>query len=189
MEGFTPIPEHPEYLVSDSGGIYSTISNRLLRPTVDGAGYLHFAVRLDTRKYKWLRVHRVVCRVFGNLPSLDSTLEVDHINRNKLDNRAVNLNALTPEEHISKTLTDKGLKPGTKLCSCGIPISTRNNTCFACAHNKGSHITIEDIIYWVTNYSWSRASRELGISDNGLRKKYRSLTGKDPKSIKYDFSK
>lgn len=187
MEGFFPIPEHPEYLVSDSGDIYSTISKRLLRPTVDGAGYLHFAVRLDTRKYKWLRVHRVVCRVFGNLPSLESTLEVDHINRDKLDNRACNLNALSVGDHVRKTLTDKGLKPGTKLCSCGIPISTRNKTCFACAHSKNSHITVDDIVYWVTNYSWSRASMELGMSNTGLRKRYRSLTGKDPKSIKDEF--
>lgn len=49
-------------------------------------------------------------------------------------------------------------------------------------------ISLEDIVYWVTNYSWVRAGKELGISDNGLRKKYKKLSGLDPKLIKTNHS-
>lgn len=45
-------------------------------------------------------------------------------------------------------------------------------------------ISAEEIEYWVLNFSWTRASKELGLSDNGLRKRYTKLTGLNPKTIK-----
>ncbi|MFP9058711.1 hypothetical protein, partial [Enterococcus faecalis] len=66
-------------------------------------------------------------------------------------------------------------------------ISSRATHCKSCTP-KGitinPDITVEQIEYWVSKYSWIRASKELGLSDTGLRKRYKSLTGKDPKSIK-----
>lgn len=48
-------------------------------------------------------------------------------------------------------------------------------------------ITVKDIEYWVINFSWTRASKELGLSDNGLRKRYTKLTGKSPKEIRPEY--
>lgn len=107
MEGFKPIPEYPEYLVSEKGEIYSTISNKYLKPTINGSGYYHFAVREDTNKYRWLLLHRVICRVYGNLPSLDSEMEVDHNDCNKLNILPSNLVAREKKDHYDKTTLER----------------------------------------------------------------------------------
>lgn len=70
----------------------------------------------------------------------------------------------------------KPSKSTQKFCSvtCSTNYSRKNS----------HHITAELIEYWVRKYSWTRASKELGLSDNGLRKKYKMLTGLNPKDIK-----
>jgi hypothetical protein len=100
---------------------------------------------------------------------LDSDLEVDHIDTNPTNNNIKNLQALSKEDHLDKTLSDKGW-------SRRLPSLPREL--------KYKDITAEEIEYWVTNFSWVRAGKELGLSDNGLRKRYKLLTGKCPKTIK-----
>lgn len=56
--------------------------------------------------------------------------------------------------------------------------------CGSFVEKKTIEISAEEIEYWVTNFSWTRASKELGLSDNGLRKRYTKLTGNSPKSLK-----
>lgn len=184
LEGFVKIPEYPAYLVSKEGEIYSTLSNKLLSPAISSRGYKHFAAKdLETGKFTWLLVHRVVCRVFGNLPSLSSDLEVDHVDTNKLNNNDTNLIAMDSKDHMLKTLSDLGHSLRNNRCSkCGSPIGNRNTLCRGCT--RRNDISIEDIEYWVTNHSWTRAAKELNISDNGLRRVYKRLTGLDPKSLK-----
>ncbi|EDA1231429.1 HNH endonuclease [Salmonella enterica subsp. enterica serovar Derby] len=188
MEGFKPIPEYPEYLVSEKGEIYSTISNKYLKPTINGKGYYHFAVREDTNKYKWLQLHRVICRVYGNLPSLDSEMEVDHNDRNKLNILPSNLVARKKKDHYDKTTLERGKTiGGTRCIVCNKRIHSGREYCINCSpvkQTKSPEITAEQIEYWVSKYSWTRAAKELNLSDNGLRKRYTKLTGKSPKEIK-----
>lgn len=188
MKGFLQIPEYPEYLVSEQGEIYSTITNRYLKPTINGKGYYHFAVRVERGVYKWLLLHRVISRVWGDLPSLDSDLEVDHDDTNKLNNSSSNLVVRTKQEHYDKTTLERGKAIGGNKCiTCGTRIHSGREYCIQCSpakQVKNPDITAEQIEYWVKNYSWIRAAKELNLSDTGLRKRYTKLTGKSPKEIK-----
>lgn len=181
------IPEHPEYYLTREGEVYSTISSKFLSPTPNSSGYLHFAVRTSCNQYKWLTVHRVLSRVYGDLPSLDSELEVDHNDGNILNNNLSNLLVRTKEEHRVKTTLQRGhIVGGTKCIECGAKIHSHRQYCIKCSPAKkiiNPTISKEDIEYWVQNYSWVRAGKELGLSDNGLRKRYKALGG-DPKEIR-----
>ncbi len=184
LEGFVSIPEYPEYYIHPSGRIFSTKSNKILLNRIGTHGYWYVKVSCEG-KSKDLLIHRALCRVFKNLPSLDSKLEVDHDDTDKLNIDLDNLKVLSKADHLLKTLKDKGhVKREQNNCPvCGCAIEYRNKTCIK--HKpKPDNISVEQIEYWVRNYSWVRAGKELGLSDNGLRKRYKSLSGKDPKNIK-----
>ena len=181
------IPEHPEYLVTEDGKVFSTISNRYLSTTPNSSGYLQFAVRVSVNKYKWLTLHRVLSRGYGKLPSLSSPLEVDHDDGNILNNELTNLVVRSAEEHRIKTTLQRGhILGGNRCIGCGTKIHTYRQYCINCSPAKqiiNPTISKEEIEYWVQNYSWVRAGKELGLSDNGVRKRYKSLGG-DPKSLR-----
>lgn len=186
MVGFKPLPEYPEYLISADGRVYSSKTKSFLSIRVQTSGYLYFSVYYG--KQINVLLHRAVCRVHGALPCLDSDLEVDHIDTDKTNCAAYNLQVLTRKEHDTKTLSDLGRSRRPSCICCGRPLANRSakqcKDCYTVSTTSNPDITAKDIEYWVKNYSWVRASKELGLSDNGLRKRYRSLTGKDPKSIK-----
>lgn len=184
LDGFTPIPEYPEYLISRSGEVYSTKVNRTLAIQINTSGYPFFALFVAGRQ-KFLLLHRTLARVYGDLPSLDSELEVDHDDRDKLNFSLDNLIVRSPSDHRIKTTVERGQTVGGNKCpECGKQIQSKNSFCKDHVPKPFPNITSEAIEYWVSNFSWVRASKELGLSDNGLRKRYKSLTGKDPKSIK-----
>lgn len=116
---------------------------------------------------------------------------VHHIDDNKLNNDIENIEILTQSEHASRhfrVLEDRTCPICNRVYR---PANSKQIYCSKECHTNtyGKDISLEDIIYWVTNYSWVRAGKELGISDNGLRKKYTKLSGLDPKSIKLDHRK
>ena len=187
VEGFTVIPEFPEYLITESGKVFSTKSNRLLTHQINSSGYPYVTFTYKYKRHSFL-VHRLLARVFKDLPSLDSDLEVDHDNRNKLDFSLGNLIVRSSVEHRTKTTEERGhLLGGSRCRTCDVPIGSGRSYCLTHYKETLPHqeITPEDIEYWVLNFSWTRAAKELGLSDNGLRKRYKSLTGKDPKTIKF----
>ncbi len=117
---------------------------------------------------------------------LTSNIEVDHKDRNKLNNSIDNLQLLAKDQHVLKTIEERGLTVrNTKYCSCGSEKTFGQTLCAKCVVKPTTKLgtTVEAIESWVTNSSWVRASKELGLSDNGLRKRYRTLTGKDPKRL------
>lgn len=194
MEEFIPIPEYPQYLISRDGRLYSTKTNKLLTLFLNNRNYPYYSLCIDG-KTKNLLVSRILAHVFKDLPSLDSDLEVDHNDGNTLNFELSNLIVRTTQEHITKTLEQRGLRKTREsfcaICSKKLDITNSSGLCNIHYQEslrntgvKNPEITSEQIEYWVKNFSWVRAAKELGYSDNGLRKRYRSLTGKDPKSIK-----
>lgn len=182
LSNFKPLPEYPEYLVSMFGEVWSTKSNKILSQRQNTRGYLQFQVS-ENYKQKFILTSRAVARVWCDLPSLDSQLEVDHKDSNILNNYYSNLQVLTKRQHAHKTREDRGYTQHNTTCQCGGVKSGKASKCKKCST---SNIAADQIIYWVCNYSWVRASKELGLSDNGLRKRYKALTGRDPKRIKED---
>ena len=189
MQDYIKIPGFENYLINTNGSVFSTKVNRELTVQINSNGYKFIRLHENGKQFSFL-LHRLLAFVFLDLPSLTSGLEVDHIDTNKLNNDLINLQVLTVKQHHFKT---HGPYSETleKFCKCGTKLSEFNTSGLCRKHwdefriNDG--ITVEQIVYWVGNYSWTRASKELNLSDTGLRKRYRKLTGSDPKSLKKLF--
>lgn len=189
MQDYTKIPGFENYLINTNGSVFSTKVNRELAVQINSNGYKFIRLHEKGKQFSFL-LHRLLAFVFLDLPSLTSELEVDHIDTNKLNNNLSNLQVLTVKQHHFKT---HGPYSETleKFCECGTKLSEFNTSGLCRKHWDESRIndgiTVEQIVYWVGNYSWTRASKELNLSDNGLRKRYRKLTGSDPKNLKKLF--
>ena len=99
------------YLISNTGRVISTTKNRTkeLKAQQDSIGYLHFRLYPDEpifgfydnnrgKKPRLFKVHRLVLETFS--PTLDTTLEVNHLNGDKHDNRITNLEWVTKSQNM-----------------------------------------------------------------------------------------
>ena len=105
IEGFDGL-----YQVSNQGRVKSlerkvpkgdgerTVKERILKPGVRSKGYL-FVVLCAGGKSRMFSVHRLVCQAFHDNP--ENKLDVNHINENKTDNRACNLEWSTRKENCN----------------------------------------------------------------------------------------
>lgn len=76
------------YLVSDEGMVWSARRHKVLKPKIDRYGYE--VVTLSVNGISHHRtIHRLVAQAF--VPNPNNLSTVNHINENKTDNRAVNL--------------------------------------------------------------------------------------------------
>lgn len=86
------IESFPNYIITDSGVIYSKKSNKIMKQHLDKDGYLVLNLSNNGIK-KQCRVHRLVAIAF--IPNPEGLATVNHINHNKLDNRVTNLEWLS----------------------------------------------------------------------------------------------
>ena len=82
----------------DKSGRKRTVKECILKPVIDRYGYLLVSLYAGG-KQKTLKVHRLVCEAFHE--SHDNKPYVNHINENKTDNRAVNLEWCTAKENCN----------------------------------------------------------------------------------------
>ena len=73
---------------------------QIISPIIQKSGYAHVGL-WKNQKRKQVRVHRIVAEAFCNNDIPDSKTQVNHINENKLDNRAENLEWVTPKENTN----------------------------------------------------------------------------------------
>lgn len=96
------------YLITDDGRIFNRKTRRELKGTLAGREYQ--AVNLIVEgKQKAFQVHRLVAEAFCENPN-NYTI-VDHINRDKLDNRAENLRWASASENAINCIKKKSEKP------------------------------------------------------------------------------
>jgi hypothetical protein len=103
--------------VSDLGRVKSVMRNPdgiILKTQIDGKGYERLTVTIDRVKHTF-KIHRLVAEHFVDNPSGKD--QVNHINGNKLDNRACNLEWVTGKENAQHAV-DNGLwhKQYSRLC-------------------------------------------------------------------------
>jgi hypothetical protein len=86
------------YSIDTQGTIYSHKNNktRILKPMLWSSGYLYVNF-YPKGKQKPHSIHRLVAKTF--LPTWDESLEVNHINGVKTDNRLCNLEMVTKAEN------------------------------------------------------------------------------------------
>ena len=100
-ERWAPIPEHAGYEVSDRGRVRH--GDRILKPFVGRDGYLRISLRRDgDRKKRSHHVHLWVAEAF--LGACPDGHEVDHVNGDKADPSATNLEYVTHSENMLRAL-------------------------------------------------------------------------------------
>lgn len=97
------IKEHPDYLVTVDGKVFSLKTMSFLKLSDRGDGYR--TVHLDKKFY---RVHRLVANTY--IPNPENKPEVNHMDGDKTNNMLCNLEWSTRSENIQHSF-DIGLRP------------------------------------------------------------------------------
>ena len=178
------IKEFPDYSINEQGKVYSLKINRFLKSARNQKGY-EFVIVQSENGPKTLLISRLLASCFLGMSLFSKEHEVDHKDRNPRNNDISNLQVLTLEEHFQKTLEDKGFtKRDSNFCDvCGKEIEFSAKTCLFHKDTILRDINIIDIEYNVLKLGWTKAAKMFGVTDNGLRNKYKRF-GKDPKNLK-----
>ena len=86
-----------QYEVSDFGIVRRRDTHRQMLGGLSGCGYQYVLLSLDGNK-KMVAIHRLVASAFCH--RIAGSDKVDHINGNRLDNRASNLRFVTHSENV-----------------------------------------------------------------------------------------
>ena len=112
MEEWKQIENYENYEVSTEGNVRNKKTGRILKQCENGTGYLKVHI-----KTKYFLVHRLVLETFK--PTDDKTLEVNHINENKHDNRLENLEWKSHKNNMQHgTRTERATKKTRKKVRC-----------------------------------------------------------------------
>jgi len=94
-EKWKQIQDFPNYNISSFGNIKNIITDKPLKPSLK-SGYYHVSLVNNNTK-KSFKIHRLVALAF--LQNLDNKPEVNHIDKNKLNNTIDNLEWVTRQEN------------------------------------------------------------------------------------------
>ena len=98
---FKDVPGYEDiFQISRNGDIYSKRTNKVLKTHIGKRGYRMIATKIGGRKgvCKTLKMHRLVALTY--IPNPENKEHVNHIDGDKLNNNASNLEWNTPRENI-----------------------------------------------------------------------------------------
>ena len=125
-EGFRVDPEYDHYAFDNQGQCIHIQKMKINKDRTDNAGYKRVSISGHKKKQSNQRVHRRVYRIFNG--NLEDGLVIDHINGDKLDNRACNLQQITQQENTKKGAAKvKGVKARKVEAIC---LNTDTAMCF-----------------------------------------------------------
>ena len=108
------IENFPNYLIYPDGRVYSKYYDKFLRPGIGTTGY-YLVILCNHGKRQTCKVHRLVAMHY--IPNPENKCDVDHKNRDKLDNRVENLRWATRTENCQNKGHNKANKSGHKNIS------------------------------------------------------------------------
>jgi hypothetical protein len=160
MEEWRVINDFPNYSVSNFGNVMNTKTNKILK-LCNKSGYYNISLK-NKNNYKTLKVHRLVATSF--LENSENKPEVNHKDKNKLNNNVSNLEWMTRTENNQHRC--KGLKI---TCNKNKPILRLNLT-----NNEvlKQYNSIEDAGKWAFENNLTSTSHNgrnaIGNCVNGL---------------------
>ncbi|MGN1370900.1 MAG: HNH endonuclease [Candidatus Coprovivens sp.] len=111
MEEWRTIHDFPNYKVSNRGRVINAKNYKLLKPFDNGTGYNSVYLYKDKKRYT-KRVHRLVAEEF--VDKISEGNEVNHIDGNKKNNFADNLEWCTRKENMKHAYILGLVKPDRK---------------------------------------------------------------------------
>lgn len=105
-------------------------------------------------------------------------LTIDHIDGDNRNNELSNLIILCPNCHaLTPTWCGKNKKRATQnrsakyFCDCGKQIEKSNTSCSICRNQeRHEYPPTDELVAGVEEFGYLRYAKEIGLSDNGLRK-------------------
>lgn len=166
IEDMKPIPGFNDYLISTTGKVYSTKTNKFLNPSKTKDGYLKVALRGNNKAY-YFRVHKLVAMTYlenpNNLP------EVNHKDFNRTNNSLENLEWISHNDNIEYSKLENRFKTEKPLRKAYVFTNVFNGKSFTIIgiNNVAKHFGIKpDSLKAIRNHANTGDYIKSGVLKN-----------------------